>query len=654
MHPVSFVSAWQRPAVTAPTGKGAYAMKQLHQTLFGLSPGFTQALILCLVWLLMFFTLPAFAQDKSQPPDTELSVEIGSGLHFFNVSGYRGKVGEYDVLKSGADSTFSVLGRQGKNYFDLNGQFFADDDQKYSFNVDIQRLFQTAFSYKKFIHYLDHDSLSNQDSYTDYNAGQDNHIVIEELKSGNTLRIPQLPFLKLKMNYRSYAKRGTRQATTVSKCSECHVSSRNQRINNQVNDIAFGFEGTVGPATLQYMRHWISFNQNGTAPVNNYGDGASFFLVKGSSPYGLIPETYTSIHDIRVRTQLPLSSSLFASYQTGEKSNRDSDYDIDYHNFAARLSNYLLKYFTVDTFYNQYRMENSTPNAIDRNYKRGGFDVGTAFKKQFNLKLSYIWENIDRDNFYVNYTRKKTFRLMGNYRVLRKLRFHFKYEKTRVGDPFVTENTFTTPGMNLPGLTETMLPQSTDLFYSSLSWSIRQNLTLNSSFRYLTGKNDRYQVDTDLSEFNFSIWYVPVEKITLTGSYLISVSNIDTPVSYKRYHSYDLSSLFQYDDIPYDAENQVYSLTMSYLLNYKVSLTGEVTYTRSSSDFDSYLNSQNIGNLSDLKINRLDTALGVTYLYSSRLTLSAKYMFREYNDKNDNAFDGQFNGVSVGLNWLLK
>jgi hypothetical protein len=199
-----------------------------------------------------------------------------------------------------------------------------------------------------------------------------------------------------------------------------------------------------------------------------------------------------------------------------------------------------------------------------------------------------------------------------------------------------------------------MLPQSTDLFYSSLSWSLRQNLTLNSSFRYLTGKNDRYQVDTDLYEFNCSIWYVPVEKITLTGSYMFSENNIDTPVSYKRYHSYDLASLFRYDDIPYDDENQVYSLTMSYLLNYKVSLTGEVTYTRSSSDFDSYLNSTNIGNLSALKINRLDTALGVAYLYSSRLTLSAKYMFREYNDKNDNALDGQFNGLSVGLNWLLK
>lgn len=599
-------------------------------------------------------SVSVLAQDSPPAQNRELSVYFGSGLHFFNVSGYRGKVGEYDVLKSGVDGAFSINGNEGKNYFDLNGQFFAAHDQKYWFTVDAQRLFHTAFSYQQFTHYLDHDPLTNQDFYTDHNLGQNNHIVIEELKSGNILRIPQIPFLKFKMNYRSYAKRGTRQATTVSKCSECHVSSRNQRINNRFDDVAFGFESTAGPATIEYSRHWISFNQNGATPINNYGDGASFFLVKGIQPYALIPETYTTIHDIKLRTSLPFSSSLFATYQTGEKSNRNADNEIDYYNLAARLSNYLFKYVTVDTFYNQYQMDNSTPHAIERNYKRGGFDAGTTFKKQLNLKLSYIWENFDRDNFYVNYTRKKTFRLTANYRALKKLRFHFKYEKTRVSEPLVTENTFYTPGTNFVGMTQTMLPQNADLFYGSMTWNMRSHLTCNSSFRYVAEKNERYHVDTDRYEFNFGLWYAPTEKITFSGSYTISDHNLDTPVSYKRYHSYDKTSLLRLDDIPYDAESQVYSLTASYLLNHAISFTGEITYSRSTSAFDSYLNATNIGELSNLKINRLDAALGVTYRYSRRLTFSAKYLFREYNDKNDNRLDGQFNGISAGLTWVLQ
>jgi len=55
-----------------------------------------------------------FAQQKAPSPDSEVSVAIGSGLHFFNVSGYRGKVGEYEVLKSGADSTFPCMAIRGK------------------------------------------------------------------------------------------------------------------------------------------------------------------------------------------------------------------------------------------------------------------------------------------------------------------------------------------------------------------------------------------------------------------------------------------------------------------------------------------------------------------------------------------------------------
>ncbi len=596
----------------------------------------------------------ALAQDATPAQDRELSVYFASGLHFFTVSGYRGKVGEYDVLRSGVDSAFSIAGNQKKNYFDLTGQFFASDDQNYSFMMDAQRLFQTAFSYQKFTHHLDHDPLSNQDFYSNHNPGQNNRIVIEEITSGNVLRIPQLPFLKLKMNYRSYAKRGTRQATTVAKCSECHVSSRNQRINNRLDDAAFGFEGSVGPATIEYTRHWISFHQHAAAPVNNYGDGASFFLVKGSKPYALIPETDTTIHDIKLRTWLPFSSSLFANYQTGEKSNRNSHYEIDYYNLAARLSNYLCKYVTVDAFYNQYHMDNSVPNAIERNYKRGGFDAATAFKRLLNVKLSYMWENIDRHNFYVTYSRKKTFRLTAHYRALKKLRFHFKYEKTRVSDPFSTENTFYTPGTNIIGMTQTMLPQSADLFYSSLTWNVRPHLSCTSSFRYMAGKSERYHVDSDRYEFNVSFWYVPAKKVTLTGSYTISDHNVDAPVSYKRYHSYEKSSLLVADDIPYDAESQVYALTATYLFNHLFSLTGEISYRRCASAFESRLQGNNIGDLSDLKINCLDTAFGVNYRYNRRLTISAKYMFREYNDKKNNAFDGQFNGISTNLTWLLQ
>ena len=596
----------------------------------------------------VFSAASASSQETASLGVEDFSSDISIGSHFFNVKGYRGKVGEYDVLHSGADTTFSLQGNRERNYVAITGDFFDQDDQKYAFNVDVQRIFQTAFSYKKFIHYLDHDPLENQDFATDFNPGRDNQILIEELKSGNTLRLPQLPFLTFKMDYRSYNKRGHRQATTVSKCSECHVSSQNKRVNSTTEDVAFTVAGNAGPATIQYTRLVRSFTEGAAPPVNDYGNGASFFLVKGYAPYSRVPDINNSVHEIKLSSQLPFSSSLFASYQTGEKNNRDTRNDIDYSSAAGRLSTFFFRYFSFDTFYHTYSMHNSTSQGIERDVRRGGIDISTFIKKRLNVKLSYLWENIDRDNFSVNSTNKKIYRLTANYRALRKLRLHFKYEKTKVGDPFVTKD------QDFFHLVETSLPQSSDEFYCSLSWAVRQNLSLSSHVRYIKRDNDRYHVDEDRYEFSVSFWYVPIEQLTISGSYTLADNSVDTPLAYKRYHLTDPSSLFLFNDIPYDDQSQSYAVSVSYMLNRRLSLTGEVTYTRSLSEFDSSLDSASVGDLSNIKIHRLDTALGLTYLYSNRLSLYAKYLFREYNDKTNNAFDGQFNAVSIGLNYSFR
>lgn len=607
-------------------------------------------ILLYLSILLSIAVAPAAdgAEDKPAPADREFSATAGTGFHQFNVVGNRSTVGEYDVLRSGADAYFTLQGREGRNYIDGSGRFFSANDQAYSFNVDLQRIFQTAFSYQIFTHNLDHDPLTNQDFATDFNPDQNNRLLIEELKSGNTLRLPALPFLQFKMDYRNYSKRGNCQATTVAKCSQCHVSSRNKRVNSTTEDLKFTVAGTAGPATIQYSHLQRIFNEGASPPYNNYRDGASFFLVKGYAPYSLVPDTSNSVHEIKLLSRLPLSSSLFASYQTGEKDNRDTDHDIDYSNIAVRLSTLFFRYCTADAFYNQYHMHNSTPGSMDRNTRRGGFDVSSSFIKKLNLKFSYIWKDIDRDDFQVNSTKSQTYRLTANYRILRKVRMHFKYEKTRTSDPFVTQDP------DVLRLVQTSLPQSADEVYSTLSWSVLQNFSINANFRYVKSDNDRYHVDEDRYESTLSFWYVPAEKVTVSGAYSFMKTSIDSQLSYKRYHLEDAANLFLFNKAPYDDSSQAYFLSLSYLLNKRTSLTGEVTYTRSRAEFDAQFDGANTGSFSDLKINKLETALGINYLYSRNITLNAKYLFREYNDKNDNYLDGQFSGVSMGLNWSFN
>ena len=88
------------------------------------------------------------AEDKKAAADRDVSATAGTGFHQFNVIGNRSTVGEYDVLRSGADAYFTLQGREGRNYIDGSGRFFSANDQTYSFNIDMQRIFQTAFSYQ--------------------------------------------------------------------------------------------------------------------------------------------------------------------------------------------------------------------------------------------------------------------------------------------------------------------------------------------------------------------------------------------------------------------------------------------------------------------------------------------------------------------------
>jgi hypothetical protein len=64
------------------------------------------------------------AEDKQAPADREFSAAAGTGFHQFNVIGNRSTVGEYDVLKSGADAYFTLQAREVRNYIDGSGRFF--------------------------------------------------------------------------------------------------------------------------------------------------------------------------------------------------------------------------------------------------------------------------------------------------------------------------------------------------------------------------------------------------------------------------------------------------------------------------------------------------------------------------------------------------
>ncbi len=586
------------------------------------------------------------AQKKDSAKAVEYSFDASIGYHHANVNSYRGKVGEYEVLDPGMEAAFSFEAYTRSKYLDIIGDIKDKHDQRYLLGFDSDRIFQTETSYNRFRHYLDHDPLKNQDFYTDFDAGKTNSITWEEVKSKNTFRVPFVPGLKLTADYRQVNKRGHRQATTVSKCTQCHVSSRNRRINQTIKDIKVGAEMAVGPLTLNYSHLQRNYNEGGSAPIAYYSNAATSFPVKGYNRYNSVSDSRTYVNQIKARVDLPLQSTFYFDYETGKNHNRETRNEREFQSYAVRLATACLKYVSFNFNYYDYDMENDVPNAMERDVTRSGFSFRTISWKKTFLRGSYRVEDIERRNSAEESTLKQIFTLALFSRPHRKLNFNIQYRNEQIDDPFISEQ------WELIRFTQTSLPTRRDELQLALNWTPRGNLSFSSTIRYGDSESSRYVIDEERLEMIFSMWYAPNDRLMLTASYSLIDTDIDTRAIYKTYHRSGSLSDYLFDrSVPYDDSSHCYNLTINYRLSKRVALTGSATYVDSSADYDSYINTKNIGKFSDLNIERLDTALGLDYLYKPNLSFYTRYNYRDYDDREVSDLDGEAHIISFGVNY---
>lgn len=591
---------------------------------------------------------PVYAQDNEADNETavpfEFSGSITTGYHAYSNSGYRGKVSEYSVPGSGADASINLQGSSRKNYFYLSSEMLDQDDQTHQLNFDLSRYLQMDLSYMKFNHFLDHDPLTNQDTVTDIDAGKNNSITVEELKAGSEIRIPSLPFVKFFTNFRSYKKKGSRQTTTAAKnnsCSSCHINSANKRIDQSTDSIGLGFEANIKQVAFKYEYESQKFDADGSAPTADY---TSFypFPLQGVNPYGDTPDFEKDSHKVSIRSALPFSSSIFSSYQFGKRTNRDTHEDVEFSNFSARLSKFFDRFFSCDFIYGKYTMDNDIAGAYERDIEKGGLDLKTRFFKRTTGVLSYRWEEIDRENFSVSSTKKRTYSASLNTRIKKDLRLHLRYKTTRVQDPFTTENT-----SYAGDIVMTSLPEKENQLYASLNWNPFARFSLNSSLRLTNSRNTRYNLDEDLYEFIISAWYVPFKNTTLSCAFTSFKNDIDTGGPYKTFHADELF----YENMPYENKSNAINVAATYQASSRLALTGDITFIDSTADFDGRLDGDNLGDYSNLDIQQIQVSTGFTYLVNRNISVYGNYQYHEYNDREDNSLDGDYNLIRFGLNY---
>jgi len=291
-------------------------------------------------------------------------------------------------------------------------------------------------------------------------------------------------------------------------------------------------------------------------------------------------------------------------------------------------------------------MDNNVPDSMEKDVKKSVVSFRTKPWKRSFLRGSYRWEDIDRSNSAENSTFKKVFRISFFSRPHRKVNFNMRYKNERVDDPFTNEE-----WLGLFNYKQTSVPTRTDDIQLSLNWNPKANLSLSSTLNYVDSDSNSYNTDEERTEFMLSVWYAPRENLILTGSYSLVDTDIDTRSAYKTYHRNDLSAFLFDDRMPYDALSNCYQFVVNYRFNRNLALTTDFTYINSKSDFDSNVYGSNVGQLSDLHIERINTSVGLDYLYKPYLSFYSKFNFRDYNDREDNELDGKAYIVSIGVNY---
>ena len=573
------------------------------------------------------------------------SLDTRAGYHHASVSGYRGKVGEYESLDSGMEGSFALHSYSAGNNLDLAGTLRDENDQNYLLDFDASRIFASETTYTRFKHYLDHDSLANQDFFTDYDPFSSNAMIREEIKSENTLRVPFIPSLTFNADFRELTKRGHQQATTVSKCTQCHVVSKNKRIDQSTKDFDVGAEMTIGLLTFNYNYLQRNFSEGAAPPIAFYGFSSSSFPVEGFQYYSSVSDSRTSSNRFRTKAVLPVRSSLSFDYQTGSNHSRETHSERDFDSFAARFSTTAFKYVSLSFNYHDYHMDNDIPGSMERDFTRSSFSFKTLPWKKSFFTGGYRWEDIDRKESAEESTTREVATIGFLSRPHRTVDLNVRYRNERTHDPFVNEE------WKLFRSLMTSEPTRRDETRVALNWSPRGNLALSSFIVYEQADSSRYEVDEERLEMMVSIWYVPRENLTLTGSYGLIDTEIETEAASRTVHGTRLDDLSLDDRVPYDDRSSCYNLLLNYRFLPNLALNSSITFVHSSADFDSSIYDRNIGEYSDLNIERLDASFGLEYLYKPSVSFYSRYNVRDYNDRETNDLDGELHFISLGMQY---
>ncbi|MBI2455689.1 MAG: c-type cytochrome [candidate division NC10 bacterium] len=664
-----------------------------------------------LAYMRSFARVPEAAPPPKEDPKREVlkrpdgtSIAVEARPRVVASSGSKVKVGEYDPLRSGADVRADLSGKTGENLFDLRGAFKDGKDWDVNFSADLQRYLRLGGDWRSMLHRLEHDPLTNLGGFdpafpssnvVDTDPGRAYGITRRwgEVTAKGTL--PQLPLLQFFAQYRRNDEIGHQQATTITHCATCHVTSSTQDLRQKTDEYRGGFEARLGPVTLAYTGRYQEFNERATPPTAFYPPAvgvppmaAALVPVVGQVPFAQVPDTHTLGHQVEVRADLS-PVSFYGSYYNSATENQEIDRDARDQRANLRATARLVRGLTATAKYEWLDRDNDVPSAIDRQIQATGIDLSYHLWRSVTATAGYEYRHVRRDNFpfdrlslfdsfLTKTTRSRThaFYAALNSTLHPTLRAYLRYDREETDNPFTRfgkQGCFMPddsmgavgappdfpfagkrPGFEFPDMT--VEPENVDRVTLRLTWSPLLSVTVPVTYRFSHETNDRVDRDQDSHNVSAGIVFTPFERLALHTFYSYERRDITATVVYGSQPFFgtaiDLPGTFITPIVdgrtPYLEEVHSISGGVDVRLSRALTATSNVQYTKSDAAVTPRSVDRDVRGFSALEIRQVGVSAGLKYRITPAIHASLEYLFQDYDDRQS-SLDGRASTVFVGV-----
>ena len=482
--------------------------------------------------------------------ETMTSGHVEIGISGMDTDDSPARVNEYVNTRSEEGFSFapkiSLESISENSSFGLNADIMGPRDQELNLEFDAKRIFKFSFDHEVLEHWKDHDNLlhmgatfrgdiaGNQPRVTsDATVGQigtdtiaeaneryalemDNDYIVtrRETEAETSLTLPALPNITFHAGMRIETRQGLEQATTASKCSQCHVQANAKGIDERTEDFTLGATGKFGKLTVEYDYLTRDFSENGASANYNYLNAGSVragvldgdqFIYAGPHDYKVTPDSEKDTHSVKARYDINAGSSLSAAYVNAEvesdKSGELGSYSLDTDSLTSEYESFFLKGATkigglrLSVRGGTYEIDGpeyyvTFPDRDDMLVADGGgssvenqaFDNPEHFEsaesrevtefavdgvyrlaKGTTLRLGYEYEDEERAEEALGETETHTFKASVKSRINKQLSGRISYKYQDIDDPF--------HGENVTGIAQ--VTGITDPLYPGMAWFLK-------------------------------------------------------------------------------------------------------------------------------------------------------------------------------------